>query len=110
MFMVSAALVAITLAFVAKLGAVLQTIPTPVMGGIMTLLFGSIAVVGMNTLVRAGKPLTAPRNLVVVSLVLVFGIGGMQFGDGQFALQGVSLAALIGIALNLVLPRASDDD
>ncbi|OBX35881.1 uracil permease [Halomonas elongata] len=70
----------------------------------MTLLFGSIAVVGMNTLVRAGSALTASRNLVVVSLILVFGIGGMQFGDGQFTLQGVSLAALVGIGLNWVLP------
>ncbi|QFU01446.1 Uracil permease [Halomonas sp. THAF5a] len=107
--MVTTAVIAIVLAFVAKLGALLQTIPGPVMGGIMTLLFGSIAVVGMNTLVRAGKPLTAPRNLVVVSLVLVFGIGGMQFGNGQFTLQGVSLAALVGIVLNWVLPRAEEE-
>ena len=48
--------------------------------------------------------------LMTPLLILVFGIGGMQFGDGQFALQGVSLAALIGIALNLVLPRASEDE
>jgi uracil permease len=108
--MVVAAVIAIVLAFVGKLGALLQTIPGPVMGGIMTLLFGSIAVVGMNTLVRAGKPLTAPRNLVVVSLVLVFGIGGMQFGGGQFTLQGVSLAALVGILLNWVLPRDEEDE
>ncbi|MGC3872929.1 uracil-xanthine permease family protein [Halomonas sp. GXIMD04776] len=107
--MVVAAGVAIVLAFVAKLGMLLQTIPGPVMGGIMTLLFGSIAVVGMNTLVRAGAPLTAPRNLVVVSLILVFGIGGMQIGGGQFALQGVSLAAVVGILLNLVLPPARED-
>jgi len=107
--MVTTACIAIVLAFVGKLGALLQTIPGPVMGGIMTLLFGSIAVVGMNTLVRAGKPLTAPRNLVVVSLVLVFGIGGMQFGNGQFTLQGVSLAALVGIVLNWVLPRAEEE-
>ncbi|WP_170840045.1 uracil-xanthine permease family protein [Halomonas daqiaonensis] len=107
--MVVAACIAIVLAFVGKLGALLQTIPGPVMGGIMTLLFGSIAVVGMNTLVRAGKPLTAPRNLVVVSLVLVFGIGGMQFGNGQFTLQGVSLAALVGIVLNWVLPRDEEE-
>ncbi|SFU31377.1 uracil-xanthine permease family protein [Halomonas korlensis] len=107
---VVAAVIAIVLAFVGKLGALLQTIPGPVMGGIMTLLFGSIAVVGMNTLVRAGKPLTAPRNLVVVSLVLVFGIGGMQFGGGQFTLQGVSLAALVGIVLNWVLPRDEEDE
>lgn len=107
--MVVAACVAIVLAFVAKLGMILQTIPGPVMGGIMTLLFGSIAVVGMNTLVRAGAPLTAPRNMVVVSLILVFGIGGMQIGGGQFALQGVSLAAVVGILLNLVLPPARED-
>lgn len=109
-YMIIAAITAIVLAFVAKLGAFLQTIPGPVMGGIMTLLFGSIAVVGMNTLVRAGHALTAPRNLVVVSLILVFGIGGMQFGNGQFTLQGVSLAAVVGIVLNWVLPRASDDE
>ncbi|WP_355659968.1 uracil-xanthine permease family protein [Halomonas salifodinae] len=107
--MIVAAGVAIVLAFVAKLGALLQTIPGPVMGGIMTLLFGSIAVVGMNTLVRAGHSLTAPRNLVVISLILVFGIGGMQLGGGQFTLQGVSLAALVGIVLNWVLPPANEE-
>lgn len=109
-FMIVAAVLAIVLAFVSKLGALLQTIPGPVMGGIMTLLFGSIAVVGMNTLVRAGQSLTAPRNLVVVSLILVFGIGGMQFGGGQFTLQGVSLAALVGIALNWLLPREREGE
>ncbi|MEC4767472.1 uracil-xanthine permease family protein [Halomonas sp. CUBES01] len=109
-YMVVAAVLAISLAFIAKLGALLQTIPGPVMGGIMTLLFGSIAVVGMNTLVRAGHSLTAPRNLVVVSLILVFGIGGMQVGGGQFTLQGVSLAALVGIVLNWLLPAEQEDD
>ncbi|MCW4151182.1 uracil-xanthine permease family protein [Halomonas sp. 18H] len=107
--MLVTAIIAILLSFLGKLGAVLQTIPAPVMGGIMTLLFGSIAVVGMNTLVRAGSTLTASRNLVVVSLILVFGIGGMQFGEGQFTLQGVSLAALIGIVLNAVLPHEAED-
>lgn len=105
--MTVAACTAIVLAFVSKLGMLLQTIPTPVMGGIMTLLFGSIAVVGMNSLVRGGQSLTAPRNLVVVSLILVFGIGGMQLGSGEYALQGVSLAALVGIVLNWVLPPAA---
>ncbi|WP_458525884.1 uracil-xanthine permease family protein [Onishia taeanensis] len=108
--MMIAAVTAIVLAFVGKLGSLLQTIPGPVMGGIMTLLFGSIAVVGMNTLVRAGHSLTAPRNLVVVSLILVFGIGGMQVGGGQFTLQGVSLAALVGIVLNAVLPPAKEGE
>ncbi|MFG1489609.1 uracil-xanthine permease family protein [Oceanospirillum sp. HFRX-1_2] len=100
-----AAVFAIVLAFVGKMGAVLQTIPVPVMGGIMTLLFGSIAVVGMNTLVKSGQDLTAPRNLSIVALILVFGIGGMYIGGGEFSLQGVSLCAIVGIVLNLILPK-----
>ena len=74
------AIIAIVLAFVAKMGAGLQTIPVPVMGGIMILLFGSIAVVGLNTLVKSGEDLTAPRNLTIIALILVFGIGGMHIG------------------------------
>lgn len=108
-YMMVAAVLAIVLAFVAKLGALLQTIPGPVMGGILTLLFGSIAVIGMNTLMRAEQSLTAPRNLVIVSLILVFGIGGMQLQGGQFTLQGVSLAAVVGILLNWILPAAAEE-
>lgn len=102
--MIWAAIIAIVLAFAGKLGALLQSIPMPVMGGIMTLLFGSIAVIGMNTLSRDHLDLTQPRNLCIASLILVFGIGGMQMGSGLFMLQGVGLAAIIGIVLNLVLP------
>ena len=103
--MVWAALFAIVLSFSGKLGAVLQSIPTPVMGGIMTLLFGSIAVIGLNTLVRNKVDLIVPRNLTIVALVLVFGVGGMHFGVGQFSLQGIGLAAIIAILLNLILPK-----
>lgn len=100
-----AAIFAILLAFIGKMGAVLQTIPVPVMGGIMTLLFGSIAVVGMNTLTKSGQDLTAPRNLCIIALILVFGIGGMYIGGGEFSLQGVSLCAIVGVLLNLILPK-----
>jgi uracil permease len=100
------AIIAIVLAFVAKMGAGLQTIPVPVMGGIMILLFGSIAVVGLNTLVKSGEDLTAPRNLTIIALILVFGIGGMHIGGDEFSLQGVSLCAILGIILNAVLPKA----
>ncbi len=99
-----AAIFAIGLAFVAKVGAVLQTIPVPVMGGIMLLLFGAITVVGLNTLVRAGEDLTKPRNLTIVALILVFGIGGMAFPLGKFTLGGIGLAGITGVVLNLVLP------
>ncbi len=99
-----AAVFAIFLSFSGKLGAVLTTIPTPVMGGIMTLLFGTIATIGMSTLVREGTDLTQPRNLVIVSLILVFGIGDMALGYAEFVVKGIGLAAIVGILLNLLLP------
>jgi len=92
---------AILLAFVGKLGAFLQTIPVPVMGGIMLLLFGAITVVGLNTLVKSGEDLTEARNLSIVAIILVFGIGGMTL----FTLGGIGLAGIVGVILNLVLPN-----
>jgi len=100
-----AAVTAIVLALVGKLGALLQTIPVPVMGGIMILLFGSIATVGLNTLIKNNVDLHKSRNLVIVAVTLVFGIGGMAFGIGEFSLQGVSLCGIVAILLNLVLPH-----
>ncbi len=100
-----AAVTAIILALVGKLGAVLQTIPMPVMGGIMILLFGSIATVGLNTLIKNKVDLHQSRNLVIVAVTLVFGIGGMAFGIGEFSLQGVSLCGIVAILLNLILPK-----
>ena len=99
-----AAVTALVLAFVGKLGASLQTIPVPVMGGIMILLFGSIATVGLNTLIKNQVDLHKARNLVIVAVTLVFGIGGMAFGIGEFSLQGVSLCGIVAILLNLILP------
>jgi len=96
-----AAVFAILLAFVGKLGAFLQTIPVPVMGGIMLLLFGAITVVGLNTLVKSGEDLTEARNLSIVAIILVFGIGGMTL----FTLGGIGLAGIVGVILNLVLPN-----
>ncbi len=104
-----AAITAILLAFVGKLGAILQTIPTPVMGGIMLLLFGAIMVVGLNTLVKSGDDLLEARNLSIVALILIFGIGGMSFSAGQFQLQGIGLAGILGVVLNLVLPRGKKE-
>ena len=99
-----AAVFAILMAFVGKFGAALQSIPVPVMGGILCLLFGSIAVVGLNTLIRNQVDLSQPRNLIIVSVTLVFGIGGMKLGTPEFALSGISLAALTALLLNLLLP------
>ncbi len=100
-----AAICALLLSCVSKLGAFLGSLPVPVMGGIMVLLFGAIMVVGMNTLVRAGHDLSEPRNLAVVSLIVIFGVGGMALNVGAFKLAGIGLAAVTGIVLNLILPR-----
>jgi uracil permease len=99
-----AACFAIGLAFVGKFGTALQSIPVPVMGGILCLLFGSIAVVGLNTLIRHQVDLSEARNLIIVSVTLVFGIGGMVMGNSDFALSGISLCAISALVLNLVLP------
>ena len=107
MIMIWAAVFAIGLAFVAKFGVALQTIPAPVMGGILILLFGSIAGVGMNILIKARVDMSEQRNLVITSTTLVFGIGGMAIGNADFSLQGVSLCGLVAIGLNLILPNAS---
>jgi uracil permease len=103
-----AAIAAILLAFVGKFGTLLQTIPTPVMGGIMLLLFGAIMVIGLNTLVKSGEDLTEARNLSIVGLILVFGIGGMSFSAGEFSLQGIGLAGILGVAMNLILPNSKE--
>ncbi|MWK58657.1 uracil permease [Pseudomonas otitidis] len=115
-----AAVFAIGLAFIGKFGAILQSIPIPVMGGILCLLFGSIAAVGLNTMIRHQVDLAEARNLVIVSVTLVFGIGGMLVGTGtgqdDFGLKGIALCAIVAIALNLILPghqtwkhKAADD-
>jgi uracil permease len=108
--MIWAAVFAIGLAFVDKFGAVLLGMPVPVMGGILCLLFGSIAVVGLNTLVRNQVDLAQARNLCIVSVTLVFGIGGMVIGNDSFSLQGISLCGVVAIVLNLILPKGEDEN
>lgn len=100
-----AAVWAIAFSFCGKIGAFLSTIPTFVMGGIMMLLFGAVAVVGINTLIKAKVDLSIPRNLCIGSVVMTFGIGGMLINIGEFSLKGISLCAIIAIVLNLVLPK-----
>ena len=101
-----AAVLAIIFAFFGKFNAILQSIPVPVMGGIMMLLFGSVAAIGLKSLISSRTDLDAPRNLVIVSTVLVMGLGGFALNLGTFSLQGVSLCGLVAIVLHMVLPPA----
>lgn len=100
-----AAILAILLAFVGKLGAFLRSIPVPAMGGILVILFGTIVVVGINSLVRSGEDLMKPRNLAIVAVILVFGVGGMAIEAGKFALEGIGFSGVFGLLLNWILPE-----
>ena len=104
-----AAVWAIAISFCGKVGAFLSTIPTIVMGGIMMLVFGSIAVVGMSTLIRGKVDVTEARNLCIISIVMTFGIGNMFVDVGNVSLKGISLCAIVAIILNLVLPKAKNE-
>ena len=104
-----AAVWAIAISFCGKVGAFLSTIPTIVMGGIMMLVFGSIAVVGMSTLIRGKVDVTEARNLCIISVVMTFGIGNMFVDVGNVSIKGISLCAIVAIILNLVLPKAKNE-
>ncbi|MDO5074075.1 MAG: uracil-xanthine permease family protein [Neisseria animaloris] len=99
-----AAIFAISMAFFGKFNAFLASIPLPVMGGIMILLFGTIASLGLKTLIDAKVNLMQPKNLVIVSSVLTTGVGGMVIKFGSMSFAGVGLCAILAILLNWLLP------
>ena len=99
-----AAIFAIAMAFFGKFNAFLASIPLPVMGGIMLLLFGTIASLGIKTLVDAKVDLMQPKNLAIVSSVLTVGVGGMTVHVGTLSFAGVGLCAILAIVLNCLLP------
>lgn len=103
-----AAITAILLSFFGKLGAILQTIPVPVMGGILIVLFGTVVIVGMNSMIQTGEDLLLPRNIAVVGAILILGVGGMSVKAGEFALEGIGLSSIIGVLLNLLLPQGEN--
>jgi uracil permease len=104
-----AAVIATFLSFFRKFGALIQTIPAPVLGGICMLLFGIIASSGLRTIVESGVDYKDKRNLIITSVILVIGIGGGRLAFAitqtlQFELAGVALATVVGIILNLIFP------
>ncbi|WP_461639939.1 uracil-xanthine permease family protein [Labilibaculum euxinus] len=102
-----AAITAVIFSLIGKVSAFLKTIPQAVLGGIMLLLFGMIASIGIKTLIDAKTDFTKTRNQVIISIVLTVGIGGAQISYGTFSLAGIGLASLVGVILNLILPDTS---
>ena len=99
-----AAVTGIVFSVFGKISALLKSIPASVLGGIMLLLFGTIASLGMSNLIQNKVDLSNTRNMIIVSLILTFGIGGAAFEWGNFSMSGIGLAALLGVILNLILP------
>lgn len=108
---------AIILGLVGKFGAVLQTIPGPVKGGVEIMLFGMIAAIGIRTLAEANLDFTHSRNLTIVGIILVVGLGigslggiivPLGIGKTTLTLSGLFLAVFFGVIVNLVLPHGED--
>ena len=99
-----AAVFAVALGFVGKLSALILSIPGPVISGISFVLFGVIAASGLKILIDNKINFDKKKNLLIASVILVIGIGGLVFKVGTFELSSMALATVLGIVLNLILP------
>ena len=100
---------AVVFSVIGKLSALLQSIPSAVLGGIMLLLFGSIASVGIQYLIHHKVDFSETRNIIIASVTLTMGIGGAIISFGTFSMSGIGLSALTGVLLNLLLPQTKPE-
>lgn len=104
-----AAVFAIFLGVIPKLGAVISTIPVAIIGGISIILFGMIASIGARTLVENQVDFNKSRNLIIAAVIVVLGLGGavlpINIGALSLNIEGMALAAIAGIVLNVLLPE-----
>lgn len=100
---------AVVFSVIGKLSALLQSIPSAVLGGIMLLLFGSIASVGIQYLIQHKVDFSETRNIIIASVTLTMGIGGAIISFGSFSMSGIGLSALTGVLLNLLLPQTKPE-
>ena len=104
-----AAIFAIIIGLIPKLGAVIATIPGSLIGGISIILFGMIAAVGVRAVVENNVDFEKPRNLIIAATILILSLGGVSIpislGNGQIELEGMALGAIVGIILNKVMPQ-----
>lgn len=102
-----AAVFSIILGLIGKFGAVIQTIPSPVMGGVSVILFGMIASIGIRILIQNNVDLSSNRNLFIISVLLIVGIS-VSITIGSITISGLAISAVLGIILNIVLPEQND--
>lgn len=104
-----AAVTGIVFSMIGKISALLKSIDQAILGGIMLLLFGTIAGAGIANLLNSKVNLSNPRNLVIISVTLTTGIGSAILQFGNFSLAGIGLSAIIAVVLNLILPETKQD-
>ena len=109
-----AGIIAIIIGFLGKFTALVSTIPAAVLGGVSLLLYGFIAVNGLKVLIKNRVNFELPKNVVVASSMLVLGLGGAAIsiisGDLAITISGMSLASIVGIILNLIIPNDSGEE
>jgi uracil permease len=103
-----AALLAVVLSFCGKFSVLISVVPWSVLNGSCLALYGLISASGLRRLIDAKVDLNKTRNLLICSSILTIGIGGVLLRIGEFSLSGVALASVIGIALNLILPKEKE--
>ena len=104
-----AAVLAIVMSFVGKVSALLQSIPAPVLGGISIALFGVIASSGLKIMIEKQTDMDNKKNLLISSVILVSGIGGLTLQIPGLQISGVALSTVLGIVLYLILPEPKDE-
>lgn len=105
-----AAIIAIALSFCNVFTTLIATIPASVMGGVCLILYGFIASNGLKVLIDDKCNLGDIRNLIIVSVMLVVGLGGAQIKLNDSAtLTGMALAMIFGVILNLILPKSKEE-
>lgn len=109
-----AAVMTILIGLIPKLNAFTSTIPKPVIGGAVIILFGMIASIGARTLVDNKVDFSKSKNMIIIAVILVFGLGGavvpIKIGYTEIRLVGMALAAIVGIVLNIILPEELNEE
>ena len=105
-----AAVFAIFFSFIGKLSALIESIPSPVIGGISFLLFGVIASSGLRVMIENKIDFNEKRNLMISSVILVIGIGNAYLQLGKYQFSGLAVAAVLGIIMNLILPQKAKSE
>ncbi|MBC2425705.1 MULTISPECIES: uracil permease [Clostridium] len=96
-----AGLISVILGFSGKMSALITTIPTPVIGGVSFLLFGTIAVSGLRTFIEEKVDFAKSRNLILASVIFIVGLSGIKLTIGAFEIKGMGLATLVAIVLSI---------